>query len=68
MIGNTLKISDLKKDSKWCDKDRVMLYACFQLRRTLLRRKNRRRLRITITTPTIKNNGKSFRSSIVIGK
>ncbi len=31
MIGNTLKISDLKKDSKWCDKDRVMLYACFQL-------------------------------------
>lgn len=31
MKGNVLKISALKKGSEWCDKDRVMLYVCFQL-------------------------------------
>lgn len=31
MKGNILVLRNLKKDSPWCDKDRVMLYACFQL-------------------------------------
>jgi len=31
MKGNTLVLKDLPADSKWCDKDRVMLLACFQL-------------------------------------
>lgn len=31
MKGNLLKISALKKKSEWCDKDRVLLYACFQI-------------------------------------
>ena len=31
MKGNILKLSNLKKDSEWCDKDRVFLYACFQI-------------------------------------
>ncbi len=31
MKGNLLKISALKKTSEWCDKDRVLLYACFQI-------------------------------------
>ena len=31
MKGNTLILKDLKKNSEWCDKDRVLLYACFQI-------------------------------------
>jgi hypothetical protein len=31
MKGNTLKLDDLPKKSQWCDKDHVMLCACFQL-------------------------------------
>lgn len=31
MKGNLLKIQALKRNSEWCDKDHVMLYACFQL-------------------------------------
>ena len=31
MKGNLLKLQDLDKNNEWCDKDRVMLYACFQL-------------------------------------
>ena len=31
MKGNLLKLQDLPKNSQWCDKDHVMLCACFQL-------------------------------------
>src|ERR1035441_1115686 len=31
MKGNLLKISALKKNSEWCDKPEVLLYACFQI-------------------------------------
>ena len=31
MKGNTLILKDLKKNSEWCDKDHVLLYACFQV-------------------------------------
>jgi hypothetical protein len=31
MKGNVLKLKNLPKNSPWCDKDEVMLYACFQL-------------------------------------
>lgn len=31
MKGNVLVLRALSKGSKWCDKDHVMLYACFQL-------------------------------------
>jgi len=31
MKGNKLVLKDLPADSKWCDKDHVMLLACFQL-------------------------------------
>ncbi len=31
MKGNVLKLQNLKKNSEWCDKDQVLLYACFQL-------------------------------------
>ncbi|MEK7474268.1 MAG: hypothetical protein AAB152_01420 [Candidatus Coatesbacteria bacterium] len=31
MKGNVLVIRGLKPGSRWCDKDRVLVYACFQL-------------------------------------
>ena len=31
MKGNILKLDNLRKDNGWCDKDQVMLCACFQL-------------------------------------
>jgi hypothetical protein len=31
MKGNLLKITTLPADSEWCDKDYVLLHACFQL-------------------------------------
>ena len=31
MKGNVLVLKDLPKNSKWCDKDHVMLLACFQI-------------------------------------
>jgi|ERR1035441_10060878 hypothetical protein len=31
MKGNLLKLQDLKASSEWCDKDYVLLYACFQI-------------------------------------
>jgi hypothetical protein len=31
MKGNKLVLKDLPANSKWCDKDHVMLLACFQL-------------------------------------
>jgi len=31
MKGNILRIKLLKKNSEWCDKNRVLLYACFQI-------------------------------------
>jgi hypothetical protein len=31
MKGNVLILKDLKKNSEWCDKDHVLLYACFQV-------------------------------------
>jgi hypothetical protein len=31
MKGNLLKITTIPADSEWCDKDRVLLHACFQL-------------------------------------
>ena len=31
MKGNVLKLRGIRRDSEWCDKDHVMLHACFQL-------------------------------------
>jgi hypothetical protein len=31
MKGNILKLTALKKNNEWCDKSRVLLYACFQI-------------------------------------
>lgn len=31
MKGNILRFKDLPKNSEWCDKDRVLLFACFQI-------------------------------------
>lgn len=31
MKGNALILRDLSKGNPWCDKDQVMLFACFQL-------------------------------------
>jgi hypothetical protein len=29
--GNLLKLQDIKKNNEWCDKNRVLLLACFQI-------------------------------------
>jgi hypothetical protein len=29
--GNLLKLQSIKKNNEWCDKDQVLLFACFQI-------------------------------------
>ena len=31
MKGNLLKLQSIKKNNEWCDKDQVLLLACFQI-------------------------------------